>query len=247
MQAAMDEIWVIINTLSFVLYLPILTFHFPEIATVLLQQILGIITFDILETLEEFGFNVLPEMTYTPPFSDDFSERGKLDSGNTLILLASVNIVILVMVTILVLSACSRLRMFDQMAGCRKLRTKFSCRSQVSALNRLILTGFIELMLCCMIPLMKPKDSEVPNLIAMDWNGDLNALDRFSLVYGVLCFVIFYGMIIAYVVIIFYLAPKLHVTTSKKTLEDLDHKIRAYENALTHKLNEQSEKALKDL
>ena len=80
-------------------------------------------------------------------------------------------------------------------------------------MNRLIITGFVELLFCLVIPLMKPLDGEDPNLFAIDW-ADLNRVDKFTLVYGLTLLGIFIAMTVTYIVVIVILAPKLHKTES---------------------------------
>ena len=63
-----------------------------------MKSLLGVVTFDLLETFESFGINLIPfEFTETPPFNENFEELG-YESSNTLALLGTMNLVIIFMV-----------------------------------------------------------------------------------------------------------------------------------------------------
>ena len=74
-----------------------------------MKSLLGVVTFDLLETFESFGINLIPfEFTETPPFNKNFEELG-YESSNTLALLSTMNLVIIFMVVTFLLAVCVKI------------------------------------------------------------------------------------------------------------------------------------------
>ena len=106
MQMSLDELWLVLNSLSFIVYLPLFTFIYPENCQTLMKSFLAVVTFDLIETLETFGVDVIPwEFSETPPFNENFEELG-YENSNTVSLLGTVNILIFFMTMILLLATC---------------------------------------------------------------------------------------------------------------------------------------------
>ena len=98
MQMSMEELWIVINSLSFIVYLPLFTFVFPDNCQMVLQAFLSVVTFDIIATLQMFGIDVIPfTFIETPAYNEHFEKLG-YDSSNTFSLMGSVNIIFFIMV-----------------------------------------------------------------------------------------------------------------------------------------------------
>ena len=109
MQMSLDELWVVINTLSFIVYLPLFSFIFPDNCQLLMQAFLSVVTFDIIETFQMFGIDVMPfTFIETPPFNENFEELG-YESSNTVALFGTFNIVVTAMFIILILTLLVKL------------------------------------------------------------------------------------------------------------------------------------------
>ena len=73
LQMSMDELWIVINSLSFIVYLPLFNFIFPDNCQMVLEAFLSVVTFDIIETLNTFGIDVIPfTFMETPPYNENF-------------------------------------------------------------------------------------------------------------------------------------------------------------------------------
>lgn len=77
MQMSLDELWIVINSLSFIVYLPLFQLIFPDNVMVVMEAFLSVVTFDIVETLDGFGITLLPfDFIETPPYNSNFEELG---------------------------------------------------------------------------------------------------------------------------------------------------------------------------
>lgn len=176
MQMSLSELWIVINSLSFIVYLPLFTFIFPDNCLMVLEAFLSVVTFDIIETLDNFGLNVIPfSFAETPPYNENFEALG-YENSNTFSLLGSVNIIILIMfmsfVFALLVKAITPLQ--NTRFGLYVTR-KFPFKGQLDNLNRLIISGSMELLVCTIVMIV-PSQTDAEILLAQDWK-ELDGID----------------------------------------------------------------------
>ena len=232
MQMSLDELWNVLNSLSFIVYLPLFTFIYPENCQTLMKSFLAVVTFDLIETLQTFGIDIIPwEYSETPPFNERFEELGYEDS-NTLSLLGTVNILILFMTIILLLSVCVKIcKPCHRKRFGRYVRRNFTFRGQLSTLNQLIISGSLELLVCSIVNVV-PSTFDQPILTQQNWS-ELETIDRIALVYGIVILVLFSLMIIIYFLMLSYMAPKLAFLAQQDELKVyFISRITAYRAAL---------------
>lgn len=98
MQTGMDELWIVINSLSFIVYLPLFKFIFPDNCQIVMESLLAVVTFDIIETLGNFGIDVIPfDFAETPAYNENFENLG-YDSSNSFALFGTVNFLLFYMI-----------------------------------------------------------------------------------------------------------------------------------------------------
>ena len=177
---------------------------------------LAVVTFDIIETLDSFGIAVIPfTFTETPPFSENFEELG-YEVSNTVSLMGTVNILILFMTGIFLLTLvvkickpCCQNTKFG-----RKVRTKFTFKGQLETLNRLIITGSLEILVCSIVTVF-PSKMDLPIYTEMPYD-EMPGIDKFAMIYGIVILGIFSLMVIVYTLVIIYLAPKILIMAVQK-------------------------------
>jgi hypothetical protein len=155
MQMSMEELWIVINSLSFIVYLPLFSFIYPDNCQMTLEAFLSVVTFDIIETLKTFGLDVIPfTFMETPPFNENFEALG-YESSNTFSLMGSVNILLVIMTFSFLAALIVKI-----IVPCKStkfgicIRKKFPFESQLSNLNRLIVSGSMELLVCSIVTIM---------------------------------------------------------------------------------------------
>lgn len=241
MQMSLDELWVVINTLSFVVYLPLFSFNFPDNCQLLMQAFLSVVTFDIIETLQMFNIDIMPfEFIETPPFNENFEELG-YENSNTVALMGTVNIAIFAMLVIFTLALLVKIiSPIRKSKFGRKVSQKFPFKSQLGTLNQLVITGSMELLVCTVVNIV-PSQTEEDSLLQMEWS-ELPKSDKFALAYGIGCLGIFCFMIVLYIVLIVCLSPKVAFVNQQKELEVFfKTKIDAYKAALKEIKEKQKE------
>lgn len=232
MQMSLSELWIVINSLSFIVYLPLFTFIFPDNCQMVLEAFLSVVTFDVVETLDGFGLNVIPfEFAETPPYNENFEALG-YESSNTFSLLGSVNIIIFIM-TVSFVSA-SIVKVIVPLQNTRfglYIRSQFPFKGQLDTLNRLVISGSLEILVCTIV-MVVPSQTDVPILLNLNWD-ELDSIDQFSLVYGIAIFAIFCTMVLLYLIVIIYVSPKVAFIEQQKLNEDsFATQISAYSKAL---------------
>ena len=96
----------------------------------------------------------------------------------------------------------------------------------------MIITGYIELFVCSIVPLLSPIEGEEPNLFGLSWSEELSAIDKFCLLYGILVLFVFTLMNVVYIIVILYMAPKMHRTVGHKSLLQLKKRMEVYQRVL---------------
>ena len=92
----------------------------------------------------------------------------------------------------------------------------------------MIITAYIELFVCSIVPLLRPIEGEEPNLFGLSWSDDLSTIDKFCLLYGILVLSVFTIMNVVYIIVILYMAPKMHRTVGHKSLLQLRKRMDVY-------------------
>lgn len=135
-----------------------------------MQSFLAVVTFDIIETLENFGYDVVPfDFIETPPFSESFEELG-YENSNTISLLGTVNMLLFFMFVILIIAVIIKvIKSCHSMRFGRYIRARFTFQSQLSNFSQLLITGSLELLVCSIVSIT-PSLIELPILTEMDWS-----------------------------------------------------------------------------
>jgi hypothetical protein len=207
MQMSMEELWIVINSLSFIVYLP-LFFVFPDNCQAVMEAFLSVVTFDIIATLAMFGIDIIPfTFIETPAYNDNFEKLG-YDSSNTFSLMGSVNIIFFIMAYGFFAALIVKIIPPLQRTKCGVwAQNKFPWKGQLTTLNRLMVSGSLELLVCSIVTIIPSQTGELI-LLQMPWE-ELSATDKFALAYGIMWMALCCTMFLVYLFVIVYISPKV--------------------------------------
>ena len=88
----MQAMWGALNSLTLIVHMPLNSMVFPKPAASLFENLIGVVTFDILEQLGALGYGLEYEVSPTAPFNDGFEALG-YDSAEPIGLLGTINFI----------------------------------------------------------------------------------------------------------------------------------------------------------
>jgi len=122
-QGSLQHLWSSINSLQLTIHMPLINIPFPANAQILFQELIKIVTFDFLEIKDALGIEQEFDFTETFAYNDNFDELG-YGTQNTVDLLGSINFIIAILLTRILLFVLYRPVCCNRTKVCRKIKSK---------------------------------------------------------------------------------------------------------------------------
>jgi len=198
--------------------MPLINIPFPANAQILFQELIKIVTFDFLEIKDALGIEQEFDFTETFAYNDNFDELG-YGTQNTVDLLGSINFIIAILFTRILLFVIYRPMCCNRTKVCRKIKSKTpqDGDSLIYETVRFCIETLFELLIAVLVTLNK-SEKKLPNLLELD---EWTSADAFSVVYtyAIVTFLVLFGFYSLWA--IFYKANPIRKVKRTKTIKRL--------------------------
>jgi len=180
-QGSLQQMWASINSLQLIVYLPLNNVDFPKAAMLLFEQMIKIVTFDIMSLQSLVGIEEnWMGFTETAEFNQHFLDLG-YESQNTILNLGFINVVIIMIILQLFVFSVFRC-IFGKPKRNRKdsSKCKEACTNSMSLSNRCLrfmIEVMIEFLMCSILTLAPAENDSIFDL--EEWKP----VDKLMLVY----------------------------------------------------------------
>jgi len=200
-QGSLQHVWSSISSLQMIVHLPMYNVTLPANAMIVFENLINVVTFDIISFKEDFGLTLV-NTSPTLAFNDNFDTLG-YGSQNTLDLLGSINLMIIWVLAEIVIYCLLKPCNSDQRFG-----QSFSDPFYIAKIIiGLMLQTILELLICPMATLLPGESHSLQD--AAEWTAG----DRLVIVYS-------YGLLAActlfLIVVLWFLLSKSHQLSTLK-------------------------------
>ena len=94
---SLQKLWSSLSSLQLTVHVPLNNIAFPTVVEILFSELIKIVTFDVLESLDEVGYGLEYDVSPTVAFNDGFDTLG-YDSSEPIGLLGTINFLLAIVV-----------------------------------------------------------------------------------------------------------------------------------------------------
>ena len=94
---SLQKLWSSLSSLQLTVHVPLNNIAFPTVVEILFSELIKIVTFDVLESLDEVGYGLEYDVSPTIAFNDGFETLG-YDSSEPIGLLGTINFLLAIVV-----------------------------------------------------------------------------------------------------------------------------------------------------